>query len=103
MPHHTLTEPWWTPWPGIGPGRDVLGDVAGLMVLELGCGKGDNAAAFAYEGATVTGSTATGPRSTRPVAAGTSYRGCGSTTPTRPITSPLSRRLSTSCARSSAH
>src|SRR5262245_56975805 len=55
MPHRTLIEPWWTPWPGIGPGRDLLGDLTGLTVVELGCGRGDNAAAFADAGATVTG------------------------------------------------
>lgn len=55
MSHRPLTEPWWTPWPGAGPGRDLLGDIAGLTIAELGCGNGDNAAAFAYSGATVTG------------------------------------------------
>lgn len=55
MPHRSLTEPWWTPWPGSGPGRDPLGDIGGLTVVELGCGNGHNAAAFAYGGATVTG------------------------------------------------
>ncbi|MGH9247283.1 MAG: class I SAM-dependent methyltransferase [Acidimicrobiales bacterium] len=50
-----LTYPWWTPWPGIGPAADVLGDITGLRVVELGCGSGDNAAAFAKAGADVTG------------------------------------------------
>jgi SAM-dependent methyltransferase len=51
----TLTYPWWTPWPGIGPAADVLGDIGGLRVVELGCGSGHNAAAFAAAGAVVTG------------------------------------------------
>lgn len=55
MSHQPLTEPWWTPWPDTGPGSDLLGDISGLTIAELGCGKGDNAAAFAYGGATVTG------------------------------------------------
>ena len=55
MPQRALTEPWWTPWPGTGPGHDLLGDVTGLTVVELGCGKGDNAAALVAAGAKVTG------------------------------------------------
>jgi predicted RNA methylase len=46
--------PWWTPWPGVGPGHDLLGDLTGRHVVELGCGRGDNASAFATTAATVT-------------------------------------------------
>lgn len=46
--------PWWTPWPGLGPGHDLLGDLTGRHVVELGCGRGDNAAAFAATAASVT-------------------------------------------------
>jgi SAM-dependent methyltransferase len=55
MPRSKLTEPWWTPWPGVGPGHDLLGDLTGKVVVELGCGAGDNAAAFAKAGAHVVG------------------------------------------------
>lgn len=58
MPRHDrLTPPtlWWTPWPGTGPGQEVLGDIDGRRVVELGCGRGDNAAACAAAGADVIG------------------------------------------------
>lgn len=58
MPRHQqLTPPtlWWTPWPGTGPGQEVLGDLDGRRVVELGCGRGDNAAACAAAGADVVG------------------------------------------------
>lgn len=52
-----LTPPglWWTPWPGTGPGQEILGDLHGRRILELGCGRGDNAAALAAAGGTVIG------------------------------------------------
>lgn len=53
MPATDLT-PWWTPWPGVGPGYEVLGDLTGRNLVELGCGRGDNAAAFAATAASVT-------------------------------------------------
>lgn len=34
----------WTRGPGIGPGADVLGDLDGRTVAELGCGSGHNLA-----------------------------------------------------------
>lgn len=55
MPHQPVVEPWWTPWAGVGPGHDLLGDLTGLTVVELGCGNGDNAAALASAGGEVTG------------------------------------------------
>lgn len=56
MPATDLTgrAPWWTPWPGVGPGHELLGDLTGRRVVELGCGRGDNAAAFAATAASVT-------------------------------------------------
>ncbi|MFF3976609.1 NUDIX domain-containing protein [Streptomyces sp. NPDC001828] len=33
----------WTPWKGIGPGAEVLGDVAGRRVLDIGSGAGHHA------------------------------------------------------------
>ncbi|MGI5048403.1 methyltransferase, partial [Streptomyces sp. JAC25] len=33
----------WTPWEGIGPGAEVLGDVAGSRVLDIGSGAGHHA------------------------------------------------------------
>jgi 2-polyprenyl-3-methyl-5-hydroxy-6-metoxy-1,4-benzoquinol methylase len=45
--------PWWTPWPDTGPGNDVLGDLTERRLVELGCGTGTNAAAFASHGAHV--------------------------------------------------
>ena len=33
----------WTPWEGIGPGAEVLGDVAGIRVLDIGSGAGHHA------------------------------------------------------------
>lgn len=54
MPGTRLTpSPWWTPWPGTGPGADLLGDLTGRRLVELGCGHGANAAALASEGAEV--------------------------------------------------
>lgn len=34
----------WTRVPGIGPGLDVLGDLRGRTVVEIGCGSGHNLA-----------------------------------------------------------
>ncbi|GAA2527769.1 class I SAM-dependent methyltransferase [Pilimelia columellifera] len=44
-----------TQYPGHGPGAELLGDVCGRDVLELGCGNGDNLAALAVLGARCTG------------------------------------------------
>lgn len=56
MPDRTVNppRPWWTPWPNTGPSHEVLGSVAGRNLVELGCGHGSNAAAFAAQGAYVT-------------------------------------------------
>ncbi|GIG62955.1 hypothetical protein Lfu02_73270 [Longispora fulva] len=40
-----------TQYPGHGPGIELLGDVKGLRVVELGCGRGHNLAALAAAGA----------------------------------------------------
>ncbi|MFF1535296.1 bifunctional class I SAM-dependent methyltransferase/NUDIX hydrolase [[Kitasatospora] papulosa] len=46
----------WTPWEGIGPGAEVLGDVAGRRVLDIGSGAGHHAVHLAQaHGARVTG------------------------------------------------
>ena len=38
------TRMQWTQHPGLGPGTKILGDLAGRLVLELGCGPGHNLA-----------------------------------------------------------
>ncbi|MCW2939879.1 MAG: methyltransferase type 11 [Actinomycetia bacterium] len=45
----------WCQIPGIGPGAEILGDITGLRVLELGCGTGNTSAYLAAAGAPVTG------------------------------------------------
>ncbi|MFD6597783.1 NUDIX domain-containing protein [Streptomyces coelicoflavus] len=46
----------WTPWEGIGPGAEVLGDVTGRQVLDIGSGAGHHAVHLAQaHGARVTG------------------------------------------------
>ncbi|MEU8811003.1 bifunctional class I SAM-dependent methyltransferase/NUDIX hydrolase [Streptomyces violaceoruber] len=46
----------WTPWQGIGPGAEVLGDVTGRRVLDIGSGAGHHAVHLARaHGARVTG------------------------------------------------
>ncbi|MFJ3931603.1 bifunctional class I SAM-dependent methyltransferase/NUDIX hydrolase [Streptomyces sp. NPDC090029] len=46
----------WTPWEGIGPGAEVLGDVTGRRVLDIGSGAGHHAVHLAWShGARVTG------------------------------------------------
>ncbi|NEC65908.1 bifunctional class I SAM-dependent methyltransferase/NUDIX hydrolase [Streptomyces sp. SID9727] len=46
----------WTPWEGIGPGAEVLGDVSGRRVLDIGSGAGHHAVHLAQaHGARVTG------------------------------------------------
>ncbi|MDJ0466071.1 bifunctional class I SAM-dependent methyltransferase/NUDIX hydrolase [Streptomyces sp. H27-C3] len=46
----------WTPWEGIGPGTEVLGDVTGRRVLDIGSGAGHHAVHLAQaHGARVTG------------------------------------------------
>ncbi len=43
----------WTPYPGYGPGTELLGDLTAIKVIELGCGTGDNLACVASAGAAV--------------------------------------------------
>ncbi|MGW2137618.1 bifunctional class I SAM-dependent methyltransferase/NUDIX hydrolase [Streptomyces sp. NPDC001773] len=46
----------WTPWDGIGPGAEVLGDITGRHVLDIGSGAGHHAVHLAQaHGARVTG------------------------------------------------
>ncbi|MHA5048862.1 class I SAM-dependent methyltransferase [Streptomyces sp. SD15] len=46
----------WTPWEGIGPGAEVLGDVTGRRVLDVGSGAGHHAVHLAQaHGVRVTG------------------------------------------------
>ncbi|MFJ4513867.1 bifunctional class I SAM-dependent methyltransferase/NUDIX hydrolase [Streptomyces sp. NPDC088816] len=46
----------WTPWEEVGPGAEVLGDVTGRRVLDIGSGAGHHAAHLAHaHGAHVTG------------------------------------------------
>lgn len=45
----------WCQVPGIGPGAEILGDLTGRRVLEIGCGPGDTSAYLATLGAHVTG------------------------------------------------
>ncbi|MFG2593094.1 methyltransferase domain-containing protein [Streptomyces sp. NPDC048438] len=46
----------WTPWEGVGPGAEVLGDITGRRVLDVGSGDGHHAVHLAQaHGARVTG------------------------------------------------
>jgi SAM-dependent methyltransferase len=46
----------WTPWEGVGPGVEVLGDITGRRVLDIGSGAGHHAVHLAQaHGARVTG------------------------------------------------
>ncbi|ROQ70241.1 ADP-ribose pyrophosphatase YjhB (NUDIX family) [Streptomyces sp. 840.1] len=46
----------WTPWDGVGPGAEVLGDITGRRVLDVGSGAGHHAVHVAQAcGARVTG------------------------------------------------
>jgi SAM-dependent methyltransferase len=45
----------WTQVPSLGPGEELLGDLDGRTVLELGCGAGDTTAYLASRGATAVG------------------------------------------------
>ncbi|MFC4335225.1 class I SAM-dependent methyltransferase [Salininema proteolyticum] len=42
-------------YPGVGPGAEILGDIGGRRVLELGCGDGSNLLALARQGAECVG------------------------------------------------
>ncbi|GGQ17206.1 bifunctional class I SAM-dependent methyltransferase/NUDIX hydrolase [Streptomyces griseomycini] len=45
----------WTPWAGVGPGAEILGDIAGKRVLDIGSGAGHHAVHLARaHGALVT-------------------------------------------------
>ncbi|MFF4836993.1 hypothetical protein [Streptomyces sp. NPDC001315] len=61
---HAYTPPvpdqlTWTPWEGVGPGAEVLGDVTGRRVLDIGSGAGHHAVHLAQaHGARVTGTRA---------------------------------------------
>ncbi|WP_446458370.1 bifunctional class I SAM-dependent methyltransferase/NUDIX hydrolase [Streptomyces rochei] len=58
---HAYTPPvparlGWTPWEGIGPGAEVLGEITGRRVLDIGSGAGHHAVHLAQaHGALVTG------------------------------------------------
>lgn len=43
----------WTQVPGLGPDEEILGDIQGRTILELGCGTGQSAALLASRGAHV--------------------------------------------------
>lgn len=45
----------WTQYPGHGPGIELLGDVSGSTIVEVGCGSADNLAVMAAAGARCTG------------------------------------------------
>ncbi|MFF8383650.1 class I SAM-dependent methyltransferase [Streptomyces kanasensis] len=45
----------WTQWPDHGPDEEILGDVAGARVLDLGCGSGGNLAHLVELGAEAVG------------------------------------------------
>ena len=45
----------WTQVPGLGPGAEILGDINGRSVLDLGCGAGDTTAYLASLGAHTVG------------------------------------------------
>ncbi|PZG23236.1 SAM-dependent methyltransferase [Spongiactinospora gelatinilytica] len=45
-----LAWPGWTPRPGAGPGAEILGDLRGALVAELGCGTGEHVAHIAAAG-----------------------------------------------------
>ncbi|NRQ39384.1 class I SAM-dependent methyltransferase [Nonomuraea sp. NN258] len=50
LPANELTRFEWTGWPGHGPGIDILGDLSGAHVAELGCGTGEHAAMLPRHG-----------------------------------------------------
>ncbi|GLW98908.1 class I SAM-dependent methyltransferase [Microtetraspora sp. NBRC 16547] len=46
---------YWGQHPGVGPGAEILGDLTGRTVIDLGCGPGHHAAYLLTLGAIVTG------------------------------------------------
>ncbi len=52
IPTHS---PHYGPWSPLESELNLLGDIAGQRILELGCGGGQSSIAFARQGATVTG------------------------------------------------
>ncbi|MEU0248418.1 class I SAM-dependent methyltransferase [Streptomyces sp. NPDC006235] len=57
----------WTPWEGIGPGAEVLGDIASRRVLDIGSGAGHHAVHLAQaHGARVTGIELSRPSTNAP-------------------------------------
>ncbi|GGJ04243.1 bifunctional class I SAM-dependent methyltransferase/NUDIX hydrolase [Streptomyces brasiliensis] len=66
----------WTPWEGVGPGAEVLGDVTGRRVLDIGSGAGHHAVHLAQaHGARVTGIELSPTQHERAISAHTNVEG----------------------------